>query len=304
MKRIHILIIYSIAWVFYHFRFRGSTLLLRYLFTITPFYPLSLRHPLGFIWKIDSKESLWTYLSSCESFTSKVIMKFAYQLEASICVGANRGWYPLVIRKMNSNCEIHAFEPNSETFELLVGNLKANTTLVYSHNFALGRSSSFRDIYSYENGNDGMTTLYPSSNIADSFSRLETIRVRTLDEFFPLSCKMPEPILLQMDIEGAEYDALLGSTQFLNNYTPIVICEINPVLLEAAGCSSFELFHFMDTLGYAIYWIDERGKLWLQKEDEPCEHLRILPPGSGSNYIFLKDSAIKRELVSTFGTNS
>jgi len=269
-----------------------------------PFYPLSLRHPLGFQWKLDSREALWAYLSSCESFTTKVVIEIAPQIETSICIGANRGWYPLVIRKMNSTCEIHAFEPNSKTYSLLEGNLRANSAVVHSHNFALGKSSSLRDIYIYENANDGMTTLYPTSTIADSFAKLETIRVKTLDEVFSHAKQLSGPILLQMDIEGAEYEALLGSTQFLKKYSPIVICEINPLLLVAAGGSSFELFHLMESLGYVIYWIDERGKLWLQREDDPCGHLEFLPPGSGSNYIFLKDSAFEGELISRLVASS
>jgi FkbM family methyltransferase len=265
-----------------------------------PLYPLSLRHPLGFLWKLDSREALWAYLSSCESFTTKVVIEVALQIETSICIGANRGWYPLVIRKMNSTCEIHAFEPNSKTYSMLVSNLKVNSAHVHSHNFALGKSSSLRDIYTYKNANDGMTTLFPTSSIADSFAKLETIQVKTLDEVFPLANQLSGPILLQMDIEGAEYEALLGSTQFLKKYSPIVICEINPLLLVAAGSSSFKLFHHMESLGYLIYWIDERGKLWPQKESEPCGHLKFLPPGSGSNYIFLKDSALNGELISKF----
>lgn len=285
-------------------KFKGSTRVLKFLFSIIPLYPLSLRHPLGFLWKLDSKEALWTYLSSCESFTTKVVIEVAKQIETSICIGANRGWYPLVIRKMNVNCEIHAFEPNSKTFSLLEGNLKANSAVVHSHKFAIGKSTSLRDIYTYENANDGMTTLYPTSTIANSFAKLETIEVKTLDAVFPIANQLSGTILLQMDIEGAEYEALLGSSQFLKEYSPTVICEINPLLLVAAGGTSFELFQYMGSLGYVIYWIDERGKFWSQKGDQPCRHLGSLPAGSGSNYIFLKDSTLKGNLISKFADNS
>lgn len=268
-----------------------------------PLYPLSPKHPLGFSWKLDSREALWTYLSSCETFTTKVILEIAPQVGTSICIGANRGWYPLLIRRVNVECKIHAFEPNSKTFSLLEGNLKANSAFIQSHSFAIGKSSSLQNIYTYENANDGMSTLYPTDAISNSFAILETIEVKTLDEVFLNSCQLPEPILLQMDIEGAEYEALLGSPQFLKKYSPIVICEINPLLLEAAGNTSFELFHHMETLGYVIYWIDERGKLWLQKGDESCRHLESLPVGSGSNYIFLKDAPLKSKLLSNFVVN-
>jgi hypothetical protein len=156
------------------------------------------------------------------------------------------------------------------------------------------------DIYAYENANDGMTTLYPTNTIASSFAKLETIEVKALDEVFHISSHFSEPILLQMDVEGAEFEALAGSTQFLKKYSPTVICEINPLLLEAAGSTSLKLFQHMKSLGYVIYWIDEKGKFWSQEEDQSCRHLESLPAGSGSNYIFLKDVALTEHLISKF----
>jgi FkbM family methyltransferase len=304
LKKIYFSINYLIAWMFSHFKFRGATRVLKLLFTLMPLYPLTLKHPLGFLWKLDSREALWTYLSTCEKFTTEVVIEIAPLVRTSICIGANRGWYPLVIRSINVGCEIHAFEPNSKTFSLLKGNLNLNASFVHSNNFAIGKSSSLRQIYAYENTNDGMTTLYPTDTISGSFSVLETIEVKALDEVFPGSSNLQGPILIQMDIEGAEFEALLGSAQFLKVYSPTLICEINPLLLEAAGSSCFELFCQMENLGYVIYWIDERGKIWPQKGSETCRHLEFLPSGSGSNYIFLKDSNLEKKLLSKFASKS
>ena len=289
------------AWFFYNWKFKGSTRVLKAIFLIIPLRKLEIKHPAGFHWNLDSREALWTYLSSCESFTSKVVIEVAQKIETAICIGANRGWYPLLISQVNNGCDIYAFEPNSNTFDLLLSNIDSNAVSINPHNFAIGKTSSHRDIYAYENANDGMTTLHPSSTIANSFEKIETVEVKTLDSVFAINGQVSVPILLQMDIEGAEFEALLGSIEFLKKYSPTVICEINPLLLEAAGSNSLELFQFMDALGYVIYWIDERGSFWSQKWDEPCKHLNSLPQGSGSNYIFLKDLDLTGVLFSKFG---
>ena len=304
MKRVYFLVTYTVAWFFYNWKFKGSTRILRAIFIFIPLRKLELKHPLGLHWNIDSREALWTYLSSCESFTSKVVIEVAQKVETAICIGANRGWYPLLIGQVNSGCDIYAFEPNSKTFDLLKSNIDSNAVSINSHNFAIGKTSSLRDIYAYENANDGMTTLHPSSTIANSFAKIERVEVKALDSVFPSNSQVSVPILLQMDIEGAEFEALLGSIAFLKKHSPVVICEINPLLLEAAGSTALELFQLMNAQGYAIYWIDERGSFWSQKWDEPCKHLASLPQGSGSNYIFLKDSDLKSSLFPKFRTNS
>jgi FkbM family methyltransferase len=301
LKRVYFLVTYAVAWFFYNWKFKGSTRILSAIFIFIPLRKLELKHPVGFHWNIDSREALWTYLSSCESFTSEVVIEVAQKIETAICIGANRGWYPLLIGQVNSGCDIYAFEPNSKTFDLLLSNIDSNSVSINSHNFAIGKTSSHRDMYAYENANDGMTTLHPSSAIANSFEKIEKVEVKTLDSVFPSTSQVSVPILLQMDIEGAEFEALLGSVEFLKKYSPTVICEINPLLLEAAGSTSLELFQFMDALGYVIYWIDERGSFWSQKSDEPCNHLNSLPQGSGSNYIFLKDPDLTGLLFSKFG---
>lgn len=259
------------------------------VFKWLPLLNIKVKHPLGFFWYLDSREALWTYLSSCERFTTRVIADIANKLELAICIGANRGWYPLVINAVQPKIELKAFEPNSKIYKLLRENIERNYATIELHNFAIGNLHEVKDIYNYRDAHDGMTTLYPTNWFSSDFKKLEETQVETLDSIIQSSGMMSRSTLLQMDIEGGEYAALQGAREFLKNYSPIVMCEINPVLLAAAGCTSSKLFQYMTSFGYEIYWIDERGSLYSQKEDEPCRHLELLPPGSGSNYIFLKE---------------
>ena len=282
-------ILFAISKFFYNFNFAGSTRLLGFIFKILPFEKVMVKHPLGFTWFLDSRGSLSTYLSSCEKFTTKIIADLSRNLNFAVCVGANRGWYPLLINKLRPQIEIHAYEPNSPTYAMLEKNVELNHASVALHKIGIGRNLRVTDIFGYPDANDGMATLFPTMWFATKYEKLEQIEIHSLDAEMS-NWNVPEGLsLLQMDIEGGEYEALFGGRKFLDIYSPVIICEVNPVLLKSADRLPSELFEYMVQLGYLIYWIDERGGLYSQNAKEPCRHLPFLPIGSGSNYLFFKD---------------
>jgi FkbM family methyltransferase len=172
---------------------------------------------------------------------------------------------------------------------MLERNVELNHASVALHKIGIGSSARVADIFGYPDANDGMATLYPTNRFASKYERLEQIEIRSLDSE-ALNWNIPVGLsLLQMDIEGSEYEALQGGRKFLEDHSPVVICEVNPVLLESAGRLPSELFEYMERLGYMIYWIDERGGMYSQFAKDHCRHLPFLPTGSGSNYIFIKD---------------
>jgi FkbM family methyltransferase len=249
---------------------------------------------LGILWFLDSRETLSTYLSSCEKFTTRIISDLAKDLNFVVCIGANRGWYPLLVNKLNPHIEIHAYEPNSLTYLILEKNIEINHATVKLHKIGIGLESRVANLFGYTNANDGMATLYPTNRFGNRYEKLEQIEMQSIDSESS-NWNVPEGLsLLQMDIEGCEFEAILGGSKFLLEYSPIVICEVNPVLLNSSGRTPSELFEYMEQLGYLIYWINEGGGLYTQNAKDPCRHLATLPIGSGSNYIFLKKSHLSK----------
>ena len=283
-------IVFRISKFFYLFNFRGSTRLLNLIFKLLPLVRIEAKHPLGILWFLDSRESLSTYLYSCEKFTTRIISDLAKDLNFVVCIGANRGWYPLLVNKLSPHIEIHAYEPNSLTYLILEKNIEINHATVKLHKIGIGLESRVANLFGYTNANDGMATLYPTDQFGNRYKKLEQIEMQSIDSESS-NWNVPEGLqLLQMDIEGCEYEAILGGSKFLLEYSPIVICEVNPVLLNSSGRRPSELFEYMEQLGYLIYWINESGGLYTQNAKDPCRHLATLPIGSGSNYIFLKKS--------------
>ena len=286
MKRLYFLvakILYAMGY------FHGSS---RIQMKISKYLPLRLgrvMHPLGFSWMVSSRETLSTYLSSCEPFTTKLVLSQVGNIDFFICVGANRGWYPLVVGANNKEVRIAAFECNSSIYNELSRNVSENGNQSELYRFAIGDQVTKSDLYMPKNGNEGMSTLHPVGKQSQDTSIVERVNVATLDACLVDNFGTFGRALILMDIEGSEMMALKGASGLLQDCSPILILEINPEMLEAAGSTVSELLKYLEGYEYEAYWIDERGRLVRVNKNNKLPHLLVLPPHSGANYLFVKN---------------
>jgi FkbM family methyltransferase len=250
------------------------------------------RHHLGFSWMISSRDALATYLSNCEAFTTKLVLLQADELDSFICVGANRGWYPLVIGAKNMKTRIVAFECNSSIYDELTQNIIENGNQSKLYRSAIGDHVARVDLYMPKNGNEGMSTLYPMGEKKPEASLIERVDLTTLDVCLVDSFPTIGRVLILMDIEGSEMMALKGATRILRDGSPTLILEINHEMLDEAGTPACDLFSYLRELDYEIYWIDEREHLVPVEKDNKLPHLTVLPPHTGANYLFVKSDEI------------
>jgi FkbM family methyltransferase len=265
--------------------FPGSWRVLNTICSITPLINIRVRHPLGFTWKISTRDSLKTFLSNCEPYTSKLVSQIAPGIDTFICVGANRGWYPMLVRTKNTDCIIFAFECNSKIYLELDENMKENDSNVRLVKKAVGKTFGSSYLFLPKDGNEGMSTLYLSQAAEREASELEIVEVIDLDLFFQSQNLNLGQVLILLDIEGGEMNALRGASELLFRYSPILILEINEQMLEAAGTKVFELLTFLEELGYFVYWIDERERLQPVNQKDSLPHVGVLPSGTGANYL-------------------
>ena len=61
--------------------------------------------------------------------------------------------------------------------------------------------------------------------------------------------------MMKIDIEGAEFDALSGADNILKKFTPEIIMEINPFLLNRRKMNSIVITTLLVNYGYKIYRI-------------------------------------------------
>ena len=266
--------------------FKGSIRIYRMFFNALPKEKIVLRHLLGFKWLIQSSESLWTYIVSCEKYTTKILLEELIAAKTFICVGANFGWYPLVAASFRTNIHIVGFECNSKVRDVFLRNVELNSYNIHVSDFAISDSEGILSLYKPKISNDGMSTLFPKDKSVTEVEFVEEVKTTTLDIYLKNEVKKPGKIVILMDIEGSEMRALKGAIKLFSKDKPVLIAEINPAMLLASGHDYLELFNYLSSLGYESFWIDERGKLVNVEDPNNLPHLKLLPTGTGANYLF------------------
>ncbi len=265
---------------------KGSSRVYRIIFNALPKKNTALKHLLGFKWLVSSSESLWTYIVSCEKYTTKVLLDELVPAKTFICVGANFGWYPLVAASFDPSINIVGFECNSKVRQVFSRNVELNSYDIRVSDFAISDSEGILSLYMPKISNDGMSTLFPKDKSVSEVDFVEKVKTTTLDIYFQNEMNNPGKIVILMDIEGSEMRALKGAINVFSEKKPVLIAEINPAMLLASGHDYLELFRYLSSLGYESFWIDERGKLVTVEDPISLPHLKLLPSGTGANYLF------------------
>jgi FkbM family methyltransferase len=112
------------------------------------------------------------------------------------------------------NCEVHFFEPQLARFKELVQITKQNHKY-YFQQIGCGNETTEVKIFNDLSSTEWRDT--PTKFGVKNKLNVETIRLIRLDEYINTLKQTPKEIsLLKLDIEGAEYSALLGMGDMLN----------------------------------------------------------------------------------------
>ncbi len=135
-------------------------------------------------------------------------------------VGANLGGLTAVMsRLVGPKGTVCSFEASPRIFAHLQLNIVKQG---FQNVFPIPRAVYFRSfeqikVFQGDHLND---SIYHSNPDATTYSTVETV---ALDDFVEVSGLVPDTV--KMDIEGAEYDALLGATALVDKHRPHMILE-------------------------------------------------------------------------------
>lgn len=87
-------------------------------------------------------------------------------------------------------------------------------------------------------------------HLTDGLKGALTVRIVTLDGLV-LAGELPPPDLIKCDIEGAEYDALMGASGILDKYGPTVFLATHGAEVHRRCCS------LLADLQYSLTSLDE-----------------------------------------------
>jgi FkbM family methyltransferase len=96
-----------------------------------------------------------------------------------------------------------------------------------------------------------------------------TVETMRLDEVVALHSEGRRVRFLKMDIEGAEYEALVGAERLLEEDAPILWWESNGPTLKLAGRSIFDIRALLESKGYKTFRIE--GDKWVYVQPEQIQ---------------------------------
>ena len=168
-------------------------------------------------------------------------------------VGAHIGYYTLLVAKrVGPRGAVHSFEPVPSLFRRLQANVSLNrqgdiTTL---NNVAVCDKEGKITMYLPRIANSGLGSPW-----LDASRRLsDPIEVDAVDlDSYVATTGIRAVNFIKMDIEGGEFSALRGARSLLEENSPDIVSELNPVFAEAAGYHVQDVVDFMKYLGYEAF---------------------------------------------------
>jgi FkbM family methyltransferase len=160
--------------------------------------------------------------------------------------GAYIGSHTILMKKLNRNNDIFAFEMMPEHYKILQDNIKLNNfDNILAFNFALGDKID-RVKLPNVNYNDKLTN-YGGTSIQMEKNNVD-IPLITLDFIMPI---IKKPVsFIKIDVEGHEIELLLGAKKIIEKYKPIIEIEIWDILYDKFNNS--QAWIYLESLGYKI----------------------------------------------------
>jgi FkbM family methyltransferase len=183
-----------------------------------------------------------------------------------IDIGAHIGYYTLLFAKcVGPNGRVVAFEPLPVNFELLKRNIQLNE-LNYVQIFSQAVFSRNEElILSVPDDlpHSGDASVYKNSGTKQF--RVPAIALDTFCESAGL-----RPDILKMDVEGAEYDVLMGAEKTIDRFQPKLLIELHHF---DGNLAAHPVPDLLSRWGYRIQWIER---------SEMTSHILAIPASAES----------------------
>jgi FkbM family methyltransferase len=143
------------------------------------------------------------------------VLKKISKLKPSVIIdgGANIGKYSRVCTELIPDALIYSLEPVEETFKLLAQNVSAHDNIVPVQK-GLYKTNTSKEINIFNSNTH--SSLVDIQGLSYESTQKQTIELTKGDDFMK-SHNIDEVDLLKIDVEGAEFDALLGFDEHISN---------------------------------------------------------------------------------------
>ncbi len=222
----------------------------------------------GIVWLADEDVAVyttadnyieWTILSTgtYEDEINKLIKISLSPGDVALDIGGNIGLQSIRMSKsVGEKGKVFVFEPLIHLQEKLSRNIKLNKAdNVKLFPYALSNTESEGN-FQINKGNWNQGTFNISSN--QPGTEVQLVIIKVADEIDDIK-GLAQLDLIKIDVEGFEYQVLLGLNQTIKKHMPRIIFEYDKSYWEANGQNFNECFEFLSALGYTLYQVTPVG---------------------------------------------
>ena len=173
-------------------------------------------------------------------------------------IGANIGYFTMLSASLvGPSGGVFAIEPNPDSVKLLEASRRENGyENVRIFQVAAGRAPGL--LVLNRASSNAMTSAVPEA--VSHLVRSTTVPSFRIDDLVPSDVKID---FIKIDVEGAEYNALLGARALIARSRPTIVSEFSPKTMPGiSGIDGMGYLRFLlDDLGYQLSVIDPEGGL-------------------------------------------
>ncbi|MBC7888060.1 MAG: FkbM family methyltransferase [Ferruginibacter sp.] len=223
--------------------------------------------------KVISKKALFQVYRVIEAFyrlpvdkydfqTTELIRRLLKKDSNCIDIGANQGHILMEIVAAAPMGKHFAFEPIPHLYTSLKKRFSKNTTV---YNYALS-SKKGSNTFNYYPGRPAVSGFRERNKLIGQEPTLLSVRMEKLDDLIPENLKID---LVKIDVEGAEYEVLLGAVRVLQKNKPLVLFECGLGGADVYGTAPEDVFDLFAACGLGITTIEyfNAGKQPFSKEE-------------------------------------
>jgi FkbM family methyltransferase len=167
--------------------------------------------------------------------------------------GANRGQWFGVASRIFPGAAFHVIEPQDSCWPYLerAARARGRTTV---HRTAI-TSPGIHTVRMHRGGDPGNTGAFVFAESEGHAVDLQA-PASTLDALLAATMTPDDRVLLKLDVEGHEMEALRGATALLD-LVEVLVCEVRFFDINRSGRPQFgDVIAFLDARGFAVYDID------------------------------------------------
>ena len=198
-------------------------------------------------------------------------------------IGANIGWYSLVLSKIFKDSNIYSFEPIPKTFLQLKQNIELNDAdNIHAFNFGFSDQTGPLTFYYYPEGS-GNSSAAKLTDIP-SIQKM-TCKVKKLDDF--VKQKQLGIDFIKCDVEGAELFVFQGGLHAICQNKPIIFTELLRKWSAKFNYHPNKIIDLLTNEGYLCFSIKKEHLLKIHEITEETVE---------TNFFFLHETSHARQI--------